>query len=158
MNYGHFQKQLNKNDMTNKDLKISALLAFIAMFLINCKENDNGVKNNRLDEEKWRVGHQEYIGYDLTDSESVIIDTLQWKDEAEQYLKMQDGETLIIDESKPKSTKMIKSNEKNDGFIFGVPANNKRKPTQSNSKFYIQNKDHTWRRMSRKERQDYLGY
>jgi hypothetical protein len=140
MSYGHFQKQLNKNDMTNKDLKINALLAFLAMFIISCKENDNGVKNNRLDEEKWRVGHQEYIGYDLTDSESVIIDTSQWKDDAEQYLKMKDGDTLIIDEAKPKSTKMVESNNKSKAFIFGVPTSKKRKSTQSNSKFYIENK------------------
>lgn len=158
MSSGHFQKQLNKNDMTNKHLKISTFLGAIAVFLISCKENDNGVRNNKLDEEKWRVGHQEYIGYDLTDSESVIVDTMQWKDEAEQYLRMKDGDTLIIDEAKPKSTKMVKSNEKSDAFIFGVPASNKKKPRQSDSKFHIQNKDHTWRRMSRKERQDYLGY
>lgn len=89
--------------------KLGTLLTIVATIFLGCKENNNDFKNNKLDELK--LGQQEYIGTSITDSESVIVDTLQWKSDAELYLEMKDGDSLIIDADRPKATKMIKSDK-----------------------------------------------
>ena len=100
--------------MTNRYLKIGTFSILIAILLISCKENNNDFENNKLDELK--VGQQEYIGTGITDSESVIVDTLQWKTDAEIYLKMKGEDSLIIDANRHKATKIIK---KSMDYILG---------------------------------------
>ena len=117
--------------MKYKLLKIRTFSATVAILFTCCKENNSATENNKLQHE-WVVGQQEYLSSDMGDSMSVIVDTLEWKEQAEQYLAAKDGDTLIIEERKRKATKMVKSDNKT--FDFDVPTSNQKRYTKTNSK------------------------
>ncbi|MCQ4139855.1 hypothetical protein [Chryseobacterium sp. EO14] len=138
--------------MKNKNLKLRTVSAFIVILLTACNKEPQHERKNSLE--------QNYPSNNISSSETKSPE--QWKKEAELYLKMQEGDTVALYNTEHQQN-IQQENVKEQGykpFVDVKAIEESERLKQQNrriikTKYYIENKDHTWRRVSKKE---YYGY
>lgn len=138
--------------MKNKHLKLKTLSAFIVILLTACNKEPQNERKNSLE--------QNYPSNNISSSETKSQE--QWKKEAELYLKMQEGDTVTLYNTEPQQN-IQQENVNEQGykpFVDVKAIEESERLNQQNrriikTKYYIENKNHTWRRVSKKE---YYGY
>lgn len=133
-------------------------LLFVVVFLLGCNKEPEPIKTNKLEHKEF--GGQTYLTESQVQKETK--DPQQWKREAEQYLKMKEGDTITVyNNESQKYIKQDNTEEENyEPFVDVKPLSDVDRNVQMNRKiikerYYIENPNHTWRRVSKKE---YYGY
>lgn len=144
--------------MNNKYFQIKTLFVFVVIIFVGCNKEPENTKTNTLEPKEY--GGQTYL------TEIPIEETTktkrQWKREAEQYLKMKEGDTMEVynNKSQQYSSQDNTEVESYEPFVDVKPLSEAERKEQLNRKiikerYYIENPNHTWRRVSKRE---YLGY
>ncbi|WP_299177139.1 hypothetical protein [uncultured Chryseobacterium sp.] len=138
--------------MKNKHLKLRTLSVFIVILLTACNKEPQHARKNSLE--------QNYPSNNISSLETKSPE--QWRKEAELYLKMQESDTVTLYNPEPQQNIQQENVKEYDykPFVDVEAIEKSERLKQQNrriikTKYYIENKDHTWRRVSKKE---YYGY
>jgi len=98
------------------------ILTIIILLTLTMSCNNSKGSNNDIDYKT--PNKQTYIKQIDSDSTSIIVNKEQWVKDAELYLSMKEGDTIIIDKDRPSATKKVKKTNKYQPFIDAGEPNN----------------------------------
>lgn len=87
------------------------ILTIIILLTLTMSCNNSKDSSNDIDYKT--PNKQTYIKQIDSDSTSVIVNKEQWVKDAELYLSMKEGDTIIIDKDRPSPIKKVKQTDKN---------------------------------------------
>lgn len=140
--------------MRMKTLNIKTLSLFVVILSISCNKEPQPIKSNKL--EPTNYGGQKYLTESPIKEETKSEE--QWRNEAQQYLEMKEGDTITVYNNENQHyIKQDNTEEENyEPFVDVKKIRETENLKQQRRKiikerYYIENPNHTWRRVSRKE-------
>ncbi len=140
--------------MNNKSLKIKTLSVFVVLLFTSCNKEPQTTKENKLEPNNY--GGQKFLTESPIKEETKSEE--KWRAEAQQYLEKKEGDTMTVYNNENQHyIKQDDTEEENYKPFVDVEKireteNLKRQRRKIiKERYYIENPNHTWRRVSKRE-------